>query len=569
MKSLKYSLAFLFFCCATASFAQTAQVMWGEEFKLKIRDADLHVAWADNTGTYFIEEHLVLTSYFIIGSTSRESAGLVKLDKGLNELYRKNFDKELRKKRYQDILFSKKKMYLLSSDYDKGTRTISFFAMELNKANGEAQGDWKEISVFKLDTKRDDLKFKCTLTEDSLRFRVVTAMDGEKDTRYTVQEFNENFAPVFNRVDIVHEMEPEKIDLEDILPIPNGNILFVARQMDYEEGKKEKKRNLVFQNYNLRLYDSKGTFIKEVNPEVEGRWLVNSKSVVLKNGEIGLAAFYSSTKKAREINGLMMMRINSTDGSVISHSNQEISASMFTNEYEEDDEEDEDETRAEKAERKRFEKLSKDEDGISRSYKIRALTPSMDGGMAFVAEKFYTYTVRQYNQTTRTWSTYIYYISEDLIISKFDESGKITWIKLLPKRQQEQISSGTIVSASDYFVSRFQFPLWGGVSVFSIPGKNTFSILMNDNPKNEDVTRAGQKAKAMYNPKKSHAFLLNVDLATGEIKRKFLFNNQDGTPAMLRHGVLMGNIFYMVGKRMATLGILSKPRIAVGKLTFK
>ena len=95
------------------------------------------------------------------------------------------------------------------------------------------------------------------------------------------------------------------------------------------------------------------------NPEVEGRWLINSKSVVLKNGDIGLAAFYSNAKKAREINGLMMMRISSSDGSVISHSNQDISASMFTNEYEEDDEEDEDETRAEKAERKRFEKLSK------------------------------------------------------------------------------------------------------------------------------------------------------------------------------------------------------------------
>ena len=126
MKLLKYSLVLLFVCSSVTALAQTAQVMWGDEFKLKIRDADLHVAWADNTGTYFIEEHLVLTSYFIIGSTSRESAGLVKLDKSLSEVYRKSFDKELRKKKYQDILFSKKKMYLLASDYDKGERTISF-----------------------------------------------------------------------------------------------------------------------------------------------------------------------------------------------------------------------------------------------------------------------------------------------------------------------------------------------------------------------------------------------------------------------------------------------------------
>jgi DUF2075 family protein len=567
---MKRIISVLTLACITISAqSQTATAYWGEEFKLKLRDADLHVAWADNTGTYFIEEHLVMTSYFIIGSTSRESAGLVKLDKGLNEVFRKDFNKELRKKKYQDILFSKKKMYLLASDYDKSARTLTLLTLELNKANAEAQGDWKEVSTFKLDSKRDDFKFRCTLTADSTRFRMVTAQDGEKNTIYTIQEFDENFAPVFNRMDIVHEIEPEKINLEDILVAPTGNILFVARQMEYEEGKKEKKKNLVFQNYNLRLFNSKGVMIKEINPEVEGRWLINSKSVLLKNGEIGLAAFYSNTKKAKEINGLMMMQISSKDGSVINHTSREISASEFTNEYDEDDEEDEDESRAERAERKRFEKLAKDDDGINRSYKIRALTPTMDGGMAFVAEKFYTYSFRRYNSSTKSYTNYIAYVSEDLIVSKFDENGKIAWMKLIPKKQQEVIASGSDISPDNFFVSRFQFPHWGGVGVVAIPGKNTFSILMNDNPKNESVVRAGQKAKAMLNPKKSHAYLLNVDLATGEIKRKFLFSNQDTPPVMIRHGVLMGNIFYMVGKKLGTIAILAKPKIAVGKLTFK
>lgn len=555
--------------CWVNSHGQTASAYWGEEFKLKLRDADLHVAWADNTGTYFIEEHLVLTSYFIIGSTSRESAGLVKLDKGLNEVFRKDFNKELRKKKYQDILFSKKKMYLLASDYDKSARTLTLLTLELNKANAEAQGDWKEVSTFQLDSKRDDFKFRCTLTSDSSRFRMVTAQDGEKNTIYTIQEFDENFAPVFNRINIVHEVEPEKINLEDILVTPTGNILFVARQMEYEEGKKEKKRNLAFQNYNLRLFDSKGTLVKEINPEVEGRWLMNSKSVVMKNGEIGIAAFYSNTKKAYEINGLMMMQISSKNGAVINHTNREISASEFTNEYEDDDDEDEDESKAERAERKRFEKLAKDENGINRSYKIRALTPTMDGGMAFVAEKFYTYSFRRYNSSTKSYTNYIAYVSEDLIVSKFDESGKIAWMKLIPKKQQEVLSSGSDIIPNNFFVSRFQFPHWGGVGVVAVPGKNSFSILMNDNPKNESVIRAGQKAKAMLNPKKSHAFILNVDLATGEIKRKFIFSNQDTPPAMIRHGVFMGNTFYMVGKKLGTIAILAKPKIAVGKLTFK
>ena len=563
----KLTIIFLTPLISAISFGQTATVFWGEEFKLKIRDADLHVAWADNTGTYFIEEHLAPSLYYFVGINVRESAGLVKLDKNLNEIFRTKFDKELNKKRYQDILFNKKKMFLLASYFDKKDKTLSLYTLELNKANGAAQGDWKEISVLKMDTKRDDFKFKCTLTEDSTRFRIVTAMDGDKNVRYTVQEFIENFTPAFNQIEILYEIEPEKIDLGEIITLPNGNILFVARQMDYEEGKKEKKRNLVFQNYNLRLYDPKGKLIKEINTEVEGRGLVNSKSVALKNGDIGLAAFYSNTKKAKEINGLMLMKVSSADGSVLSYNSQDISASMLTNEYDEDD--DDEESKEERAERKKFENLSKDDDGINRSFKIRALTPTQDGGMAFVAEKFYTYTSTRYSPVSKSYITYIAYLSQELLISKFNEDGKIAWMKLVPKKQQEHISSDASISVDNYFVSRFGFPHWGGIGVLSIPNKNTFSILMNDNPRNSDITRAGQKARAMLNPKKSHAFLLNVDLASGEIKRKFIFSNEDNPPAMLRHGVLMGNIFYMVGKKTGTISFFSKPKIAVGKLTFK
>lgn len=563
----KNTLSALLLIWSLHGLSQTATVMWGDEFKLKVRDADLHVAWADKTGTYFIEEHLVLTSYFIIGSTSRESAGLVKLDKGLNELYRASFDKELKKKRYQDILFSKKKMYLLASDFDKSTRTLALLVLELNKANGEAQGDWKEVASIQLDTKWDDFKFKCVLTDDSTRFRMVTAQDGEKKTRFSIREFTEDFKPVFKPVEINHDIEPEKIELEDILTAANGNILFVARQLEYEEGKNEKKKNLAFQNYNMRLYNPQGGLIREINAGIEGRWLLNSKSVLLKNGEIGVAAFYSNAKKAKEIDGLMMMRVNSITGEVSGYSSQPVSASMLTNEY--DDSEDGDETKEEKTERMRFEKLSKDVDGINRSYKIRALTPTADGGMALVAEKFYTFISRDYSESTRSWYTYIHYLSQDLLLAKFAEDGKINWMKLLPKKQQESVSSRQNIMPSDYFVSRFQFPFWGGVAVISLSGKNTISILMNDHSRNEGVTRAGQKAKGMVNAQKSNAFLLNVDLASGEIRRKFIFSYEDTPAAMFRHGVLMGNIFYVVGKKAGSLGILSKPKIAVGKLTFK
>ena len=103
----------------------------------------------------------------------------------------------------------------------------------------------------------------------------------------------------------------------------------------------------------------------------------------------------------------------------------------------------------------------------------------------------------------------------------------------------------------------------------TIPGKNTFSLLINDNPANATVTGVGQKVKGMINPQKSNAYLINIDLASGNITRKFIFSNDDNPPPMLRHGVAFGNTFYIIGKKMATFGMLAKPKIAIGRIVFK
>ena len=83
---------------SVATNAQPPTTTWGDEFKMKKGSTDLEVVYADKTGVFVREGHRVLKSYFIIGATTRESATLIKLDKGFAEEYRNDYNKELRKR---------------------------------------------------------------------------------------------------------------------------------------------------------------------------------------------------------------------------------------------------------------------------------------------------------------------------------------------------------------------------------------------------------------------------------------------------------------------------------------
>src|SRR5678816_35270 len=76
------------------AFSQSYRITWGDEIKLKKGTTDLDIISADNTGLYFTESRLV-RSVFTIGGGS-EAQKLIKFDKGYNEVFEKEYKKELK-----------------------------------------------------------------------------------------------------------------------------------------------------------------------------------------------------------------------------------------------------------------------------------------------------------------------------------------------------------------------------------------------------------------------------------------------------------------------------------------
>ena len=104
-------------------------------------------------------------------------------------------------------------------------------------------------------------------------------------------------------------------------------------------------------------------------------------------------------------------------------------------------------------------------------------------------------------------------------------------------------------------------PFYSGFA--AIQNNNSINIVLNDNPKNADVLRPGQKVKGIAQFRNTDCFVISLDHATGRYSRSMFFSNKGIPTAMPRFGSVIGSEMYIVGKEDRLLG---KTKIAVAKI---
>ncbi len=570
---MKNSLLLVAVLISLSCIAQKPRITWGDEFKLYRGSTDLEVIHADKTGVYLQEGHLALKSYFVIGATLRTSATLIKLDKNLGEIYRNDFNKELKGKEFVQFFNVREKLYVFASDYAKREKTLSIYGAEINRSSGQLSGDWTFITSFQKDEKKDDINFRFSHNADSTRMVVVSSIEGRDKNEYKIQEFDQSLKATTKPVIISNEFDPKTFQLEDVLYTVNKRIVLVGRVYEFREGKKKKAKFLDFSNYNIRMYDERGKKVNEVNTNINGRWLASTKLVQEKNKDIVLAAFYNNEKRGKSIDGMLVQRLHPETGEVISTSEKQINHSLLSTQAEQTDDEDSGESKQERKERERLDKIKDEGEAFSKYMRFRNIFYTADNGLVVLAEKYhhYIYTTESYTGGTNgragTWTTTYYSVYEcgDLLMCKINESGDISWLQVQPKLQREVIKTRTNrhFGFSGYFDAGNR-PFYAGFG--ALQTGDAIQVLFNDNPKNAVVTQPGQKVKDTRRFNKSDCFILTVNLSTGKTERKMFFSNSSTPTAMPRLGSVIGDGMYIVGKEDRLLG---RSKIAVAKISMK
>jgi hypothetical protein len=484
---------------------------------------------------------------------------LVKLNSSMSETYRKDYDKDLKGKEMENFLFIQDKLYLFASDQDKKTKTLNLYAAELDKGSGDIKSDWKQVYSWDMSEKGSEIEFKISPNADTSRIVLTSTNTGKSENRYEIVMLDPALRPVGKPFSISNEFEPKTFKVEDFVYTRSGNAILVGRIYDYEEGKKKKERNLIFKNYNIRVYNNQGQMIKQLVTDIDGKYLVNGKMIQLKN-EMVLAAFYSNEKKKKEINGMLVERIDPATGNVINTTKKELNNSLIS---EVDDDESKDSR-----------KKDDDDAGLSSDLVFRNFYETPDNGIVILAEKYKmdliqntsTMNTGMGSSTTSNTVTEVYEC-QDIYMSKISANGNIDWLNVLPKSQVERVQVGSslyggtgLFMTTTYFSGNSSRPFFSGFGC--LPENNAINIFFNDDERNADIISPGKRIKGVYRYSKTDLFQVRLDLLTGKLTRKMLFSNNDIPPAMPRLGVVFDKTFYMTGKEDGRRG-----KLAVGKIS--
>ena len=492
-----------------------------------------------------MENHVALRGYYVVAYTTRESSTLIKLDKGLSEVYKSNFDKELKGKNFEEVMFLKDKMFLIASALNKKTNVLEIFGTELDKNTGEMKGDWKPVFQLDRESSKDKLNYVITYNQDSSNIVIVTSVEYPDKATYSLTQYDVDLKRTVNPINIDYPMDPKMFDVQNLIYTPKGNLLMVNRVNEYQTGKKQKDKFIQFKEYDIKLYGPEGQLIKQVtNEPMPGKYLVQNSAKLLQDGNYAVASFYTLKRKSKEIDGMVFMKINGQTGEVMSQGSQELSNAMLTTVP--DEEEDEEETKAERKERKRLESLQADEGGISKTYQIRDILAMADGGLTVIGEQFYTYTT--YTTTgsgaSMRTQTVVHDVYGNLLFIKVSPTSTVEWMHMLPKEQDMAIAGNSSGLGISYFHYRRPATYLSYGSMIQ-PGTNNLLMFFLDNPKNSKILNAGQKPKRMIRINKANCDMLVLDLNTGSYKRQTLFNNEDNTDAMPSLGGQFGKEYYI------------------------
>jgi hypothetical protein len=275
MKKPLYLIVGIFM--SVACYSQ-AKVAWGDEFKLRKGSSDLAIINADKLGVYFEESHFMRKGGFW-GTTNGKSSILVKLNASLTEVYRKEYDKELRDKDLESFFFIQDKLYLFASEYEKKDKTFNLYAAEIDKTSGNLKTDWQQVYSWEKSEKNAEVQFRITPNSDSSKIVVTSTYSGKTENHYEIKTMDANLKVVDKPFTISNEFDPKTFQVEDFVYTRSGNAILVGRVYEYEEGRKKKDKNLLFKNYNIRIYDNQGKMKKEIVTDIDGKFLVSGKLV--------------------------------------------------------------------------------------------------------------------------------------------------------------------------------------------------------------------------------------------------------------------------------------------------
>lgn len=492
----------LFFCFSLFANKipqeETGKIFYGSSYKLKRK--------------YYISELIGKTegSFYVLQQKRKSSSVLLmqKYDEtSLNLVSEKEFtlpEINEEKLNLKEIYIFGNRFSLLCTRYDRTAKIVyayvCFIDLELTTIS-----EPKEIAKVEIKNARQAPDFSFLLSKDDSKLLVQHNFPFEKynNEKFSFTVYNSAFDVKWKK-EIELPYKDKMFKVNDYILDDSCNVHILSQITPEIEKGDNQLKGVPNNNYLIISYFPKENKIKEMDINLDQKWVSSVTLDIAPSGDLVAAGFYSNTRYF-SIGGTFYLRIDDTTRAVTAQGLKAFEKDFLLEFMPE----------------KKVKKGKELNDFYFDHFLIRE-----DGSALMVAEQYYMITNYYWDPYLYTYNyTYQYYYN-DIILVNIEANGSISWTKKIPKKQ---------LSANDggYYSSY----------AFGSDGKKA-CIVFNDNLGNLELRKKGEApVKTMFKPSKSQAIKVTVDEKGNEnyqavysdnddkliLRPKFFFENESGS----------------------------------------
>ena len=482
----------------------TAKIKWGDEYVEPPNSRVLKIVDVNDQGFYVVREKLAT------GLNVRPKVYLEYFNREMQ--LKKSVEQELKYKNklrdFEDLIMLNGELYFLTSYFNEAKKRNFLFKQKIGSRSLVPGKTLDMVADSEARNSENEGKFDLHISRDSSHLLIYNELpyNRREPERFALRVFDQQFEEIWSK-NIVLPYADNQMTVEEYQVDNQGNVYLLG--VIYQDGAKQRRRGEANYQYVILAYMNNGADFEEYRLDIGDKFITDLTFRVGDDGNLVCTGFYSE-KGNYSVKGTYFFRLNAKTKELFNKNLKAFDFEFLTAYMRSKDVE-----KARKAEREGDEKRQAE----LYNFSLDNLILRSDGGAVLIAEQYYVYEQRDYDNFGTGFNRYpyggnnyridYYYNYNDIIVVNIRPNGEIEWTARIPKKQ-ETVNDGGYYSS--YAMSILPTGLY---------------FLYNDNARNFEEDTKGKNR--MYNFSGSNSVMTVAEIQKdGKVTIFPIFDSKNG-----------------------------------------
>lgn len=451
--------------------SESAKLTWGDSYNEPPNTRVEKIIGIENEGFY------VLRTRVITSTNTKPKVYVEHFTKNMKLKKSNEMDLKYKNKRrdFEDVISFGGELYLMTSFNNVVQKKNYLFKQKISKRSLAPSSKLEMIAETEAKNKEQEGTFGINISSDSSKLLLYNKLPYQRKNpeQFALHVFDENFEKLWTK-NITLPYPDNTFRLEEYRVDKNGNVYLLGTL--FKDNAAYRRRGSPNYQYIILAYTKDGTDKEQYKIDLKNKFITDLTFRVGNNGDLICSGFYSE-RDTYSVKGTYFFKLNAETKEIYNENHKEFEFEFLTEYMNERTRE-----KARQAERSGDRKRQPE----LYQFSLDELILRSDGGAVLVAEQFYVFEEREYDNYPYFGSSAFYrssynriqytthYNYNDILVVNIRPNGEIEWAARIPKKQETEDDGGYF---SSYAMSIVRDKLY---FVFNDNGRN-FDSNVKDN----------------------------------------------------------------------------------------